>query len=298
MRVLSLFSGGGLGDYGLELAGMEIVGQVEIEDYCQKIIKLRWPDVPKWGDIKNVKGSEIQRIAGAIDIISGGFPCQPFSVAGKKRGKDDERNMWPEMYRLICEIKPAWVFAENVRGIVKPYLDTVLADLERIGYTCLPLLIPACAIGAPHRRERLWIIANATGERCNNGRDNRKGRQVLRNENGDAEKNKSERNRRKRRIGSIGSDVANAESVGWDERPNIGRKKRKEIGRNITCECGETFTFNEKQNRWVEPAICRMVNGSANRVDRLKLLGNGQVVQVVEWIGKQIMEFNKELLTS
>src|SRR3990170_7573261 len=100
MKVLSLFSGGGLGDYGLELAGMEIVGQVEIDDYCQKILKLRWPDVPKWTDIKNVTGKEILERVGTVDLISGGFPCQDISLAGAGAGIDGEQSgLWKEMFR-------------------------------------------------------------------------------------------------------------------------------------------------------------------------------------------------------
>lgn len=163
MKVGSLFSGGGLGDLGFMMAGMEIAFQVEIEDYCQKILKLRWPDVPKWRDIKDVRGSELP----AVDIITGGFPCQSFSVAGQRRGKEDVRWLWPEMFRIICEVGPRWVVGENVPGIIGLALDDVLSDLESEGYETTTLVFPAHVVPpqVPHRRERVWIIAKSRSER-------------------------------------------------------------------------------------------------------------------------------------
>src|SRR3990167_9719495 len=112
MRVLSLFSGGGLGDFGVKLADMEIVGQVELDDYCQKILALRWPEVPQFTDVKTFDGNAFVRKHGQPDIISGGPPCQPFSVAGKRKGASDDRNLWPEMFRIISEVGPSWVLFE------------------------------------------------------------------------------------------------------------------------------------------------------------------------------------------
>lgn len=318
MRVLSLFSGGGLGDFGLELAGMEIVGQVEIDEYCQKILNLRWPNVPKWKDIREVRGKEVVGRCGSVDLVSGGFPCQPFSVAGRKKGKDDERNMWPEMFRIIREVKPAWVFAENVRGIVKPYLDTVLADLESVGYATLPLLIPDSAVGAPHRRERLWIIANAKGIR-GKGRicQSRQGRHEFgtngedgqTSDVGNVESDEQRRQRRQRKAsGKQSESVRGSSPRSGHEMANAKRNaKRTAFGARIY------EGPNEKQDHWnfvrshsrdgskafgrfweTEPGMGRVVDECANRVDRLKVLGNGQVVQVVEWIGKIIMQFSEE----
>src|SRR3990167_5853648 len=136
MRVLSLFSGGGLGDYGLTLAGMEIVGQVEIDDYCQQILKLRWLDVPKWKDIREVKGADVLKACGAIDLISGGFPCTDISLAGCKVGIEGERSgLWSEMFRLICEVRPKFVLVENVSALLtqRGGLGVVLRDLHKIG---------------------------------------------------------------------------------------------------------------------------------------------------------------------
>lgn len=293
MRVLSLFSGGGLGDFGLEKAGMEIVGQVEWDKYCQKILKLRWPEVPKWEDVRDVTGEQVREKCGKIDMVAGGFPCQPFSVAGKKKGKEDERNMWPAMYRIISEVKPTWVLAENVRGIVKPYLDTVLTDLESLGYTCLPLLIPASAVGAPHRRERLWIL----------GYSELHGQSAAKNTGGLNEGSDfGDRTKRAEQPSeSSGSgdgergfeDVADTASSGQLPGTIESGANGKEIRRtepDLMCDKGAGESW------WsVEPAVGRVAHGVANRVDRLKLLGNGQVVQVVEWIGIEILKMNEML---
>lgn len=177
MKVISLFSGGGLGDYGLELAGMEIVAQVEIDDYCQKILKLRWPQVPKWKDIKDVKGKELPN----CDMLSGGFPCQDLSQANPNgKGLNGERSgLWKEYYRLICEIRPRWVLVENVSALLIRGIGIVLADLAQAGYDTEYACIPASAVGAPHRRDRVWILAytcDGSSGQENRGESQQKGK--------------------------------------------------------------------------------------------------------------------------
>jgi len=163
LTVGDLFSGVGGFSLGLERAGFTIEWQSEIEPYCCDILKKHWPNVPNLGDIYKIKDPP------PVDLICGGFPCQPFSVAGKRKGKADDRYVWPEMLRVIAEVKPRWVFAENVPGIIHMELDQVLSDLEGQGYynhewpdgrkEIIPLIIPACALNAPHRRSRVWIPA-------------------------------------------------------------------------------------------------------------------------------------------
>lgn len=155
MKVLDLFSGIGGFSLGLERAGMETIAFCEIEPFCQKVLKKHWPDVPIFNDIRTLTAHDLPT---KPELICGGYPCQPFSVAGKQRGAEDNRHLWPEMYRLIKEIRPAWIIAENVFGHVAMGLDTVLSDLEGEGYTARTLIIPACALNAPHRRDRVWII--------------------------------------------------------------------------------------------------------------------------------------------
>ncbi|MBQ8797206.1 MAG: DNA cytosine methyltransferase [Oscillospiraceae bacterium] len=158
---LSLFSGIGGLDIAAEWAGFRTVGQCEWADYPRAVLEKHWPGLPRWRDIRTLTKESFYEQTGlrTVTVLSGGFPCQPFSTAGKRRGKEDDRYLWPEMLRVIREIRPRWVVGENVAGIVTLALDTVLSDLESIGYACQAVIIPACAVDAPHRRDRCAILA-------------------------------------------------------------------------------------------------------------------------------------------
>lgn len=162
MTHASLFSGVGGFDLAAEWAGWTNMFNCEIDPFCRRVLAYHFPNAVQYEDIRTTDFT-VWRCR--IDVLTGGFPCQPFSVAGKRKGTDDDRYLWPEMLRAIREIRPRWVVGENVRGFVNwsegMVLDTVFADLEALGYEVQPFILPACAVGAPHRRDRVWIVAHA-----------------------------------------------------------------------------------------------------------------------------------------
>lgn len=163
---LSLFSGIGGLDLAAEMAGFETIGQCEFAEFPTKILEKHWPDVPRWGDIHVLSATEFIRTTGRnqVTCISGGFPCQPHSLAGKRKASLDERDLWPEMRRVICEIRPKWVVGENVRGLLTSehgeFFRGILRDFSDMGYDVAWCLLRACDTGAIHSRERLAIIAH------------------------------------------------------------------------------------------------------------------------------------------
>lgn len=215
---LSLFSGIGGLDLAAEMAGFRTVGQCEWADYPTKVLEKHWPDVPRWRDIRTLTGESFYEKTGlrTVDIISGGFPCQPFSVAGKRRGKEDDRYLWPEMLRVISELRPAWVVGENVAGIVNMALDTVLSDLENQGYTVQAFIIPACAVDAPHRRDRVCIVGWKRSA-CNLFYSNSESAEYK--NIGKSEKGKQEQPR----VGGLYTDVSDSNEIRCDLRGSSGQ---------------------------------------------------------------------------
>ena len=182
MRHGSLFSGIGGFDLAAEWMGWENVFHCEWNPFGQKILKHYWPKAESFNDITK---SDFTKYYGTIDIITGGFPCQPYSSAGKRLGKEDERHLWPEMLRAIREVSPSFVVGENVRGLTNwnggMVFEEVCAELENLGYQVAPIIIPACGVGAPHRRERVWFVAysDSNARRCRPSESRREKRETI-----------------------------------------------------------------------------------------------------------------------
>lgn len=258
---ISLFTGIGGLDLAAEWAGFRTVGQCEWADYPRAVLEKHWPTVPKWRDIHNLTAKDFFDKTGCppggVTCLSGGFPCQPFSQAGKRRGKDDDRYLWPEMLRVIQEIRPRWVVGENVGGFVSMALDTVLSDLESIGYTCQAIVFPACAVDAPHRRDRCAILAHTNSTRPQG---------YQQHGTPDASGRRQESHRAACQCGEI---VPDTNSTGLPV-PRYEPGFKTVQPKDGTALCG-----------WwpAEPDVGRVAHGVPKRVDRLKCLGNA----VVPW---------------
>lgn len=244
MQVIDLFSG--IGGFSLagRWAGWNTIQFVEIDKFCQMVLKRHWPNVPVHSDIKTFGIKTLQNYnANETTVLTGGFPCQGFSVAGQRKGKSDDRYLWPEMLRVINEVKPTYIVGENVTGIISLALDTVLSDLEAQGYTTETFIIPACGKNAWHRRDRVWIIAYTNGI----GRENvqEETGQPIHNGNRNGTIKKQSRGEQQCRSGEPGSIFSNTASSGarMEEHRSSGQGR-------------------EQANEF-EPKILRQENGQA-----------------------------------
>jgi DNA (cytosine-5)-methyltransferase 1 len=258
MRYGSLFAGIGGIDLGLERAGMDCIWQVENDPYAVRVLDKHWPKVRRCGDIREIDWSEVER----PDLICGGFPCQPVSCAGKRLVQEDDRWLWPEFVRCLRELRPRFVFVENVPGLLVRGMGNVLGDLAAIGYDAEWESLPAAAFGAPHLRYRVFIVGYAKRGGFSSTSTESQGA-VLRSR---AETSTSS---------GIQSDVADAE---------CGFLARR------ACEGSEGLSRVGERQWAVEPDVGRVAHGVPSRVDRLRCLGNAVVPQVAEWIGRRIVE--------
>ena len=245
MKVLDLFSGIGGFSLGLEWAGMSTVAMCEKDPYCRKILAKHWPDLTIHEDIRNLDG---KKYTNAIALVAGGFPCQPFSVAGKRKGADDDRHLWPEMLRVIKEAKPRWVIGENVFGFINMALDDVQADLEREHYEVRKFVLPAVAVDAHHRRDRIILIAYSNSpavwnlpERQEIGRNNvQAGRQAITPHDGPSQsmantnspwelQQKGDQQESWRWSGNSSQDVANSYGEGLEIGQDLRENHEQEL---------------------------------------------------------------------
>ena len=327
MRHVDLCSGIGGFALGFEWAGLSRpVMFCDIEPWSRKILAKHWPDVPIEEDVKELANEPTKIPAGGRDtILTAGYPCQPFSQAGKRLGTQDDRHIWPYIREIVAQKRPAWCVFENVSGHVSMGLDQVLLDLEANGYATRPFIVPACGVDAPHRRDRVWIIGRNVGDTEHDGLS----ATAVEGKHGQDEGWRSEgqgATEQSARTGRPGddADVGNTEGIrrnGWAEaagragqthqqdepRPEVwgelggssedvadSASERLE-GREWPKHEGNGERFAEGGIRtggfWpVEPPVCRVVNGLPRRVDRIKGLGNAIVPQIAMQIGIAIRQ--------
>lgn len=276
----SLFAGIGGMDLGLERAGMQCKWQVEIDPFCQEVLKKHWPEVPKYGDIREATGEQL----GYVDLIAGGFPCQDISLTGLRGGiRDGNRSgLWADYARLIRDVRPQLILIENVPGLLANQpMRRVLGDISSLGFDAEWHMLPACAFGAPHTRERVFLVAYSKsverwpGLRCyrEEGKDC-----LLANGNS-----------------SFGVGPVDEVAGRFAECPCCGEDWCFWHGKHrFDCGCSDgAWDADEFESAiwWAaEPSVGRVADGVPNRVDRLRGLGNAVVPQVAEWIGRRIVE--------
>jgi len=312
---LDLFSG--IGGFALAAgwAGYNTIGFCEIEDYPRRVLSKRFSGVPIHGDIRELDGSVYR----GVSLITGGYPCQPFSAAGKRGGASDDRHLWPQMLRVIKQARPVFVVAENVAGHITLGLDEVLADLESEGYAGRAIVVPACAVNAPHRRDRVWIIAKSLGNAQNHGFSAKPHHERTHKtesgptqgagpdvaDSGSGRRQGGELQAGRNEPGLCGTDVGDTDSSGM-ERPRSEQQTAR------SSRAGEDVAHSEIKRTqglrasgveeshphagqevplcgherigssyWeTEPAVGRVADGIPSRVDRLRGLGNAIVPQV------------------
>lgn len=313
MKFGSLFSGIGGLDLGLERAGMECVWQVEIDDYATKVLEKHWPNVPRWRDVTTFPPGPGRW---ECDLICGGFPCQPVSLAGKRKAKSDSRWLWPQFRRVLNSLRPRFAIIENVPGLTTAGLADVIFDLASIGYAAEWRVLSAEEFGAPHIRKRLFIVAyphsigihleqgwfagssgegtlhvDGNGQVCEMA-DSNSQRLSRREECDESSQQPEQQTSSRNHACRLRDDVADADSHRRNglESSDCGGKavagfEREAMQRSINgCTPG-----------WweAEPEVGRVANGVPSRVDRLRGLGNAVVPQVAEWIGRRIMNLKR-----
>jgi DNA (cytosine-5)-methyltransferase 1 len=309
MRVLDLFSGIGGFSLGLERAGMRTVAFAEIDPFCRRVLAKHWPGVPIYDDVRAVTADRLRADGIAADVVCGGFPCQDISVAGKGAGLAGERSgLWVELARIIGEVRPRFAIVENVSALTTRGLGTVLGDLAALGYDAEWHCIPASAVGAPHRRDRIWIIAYPDADSRRQSRERQPEHCVIKGASGHKPDGLCPRGRRD------GPDVAHSDgarcATGW--RPRIDREgSARAVAASSGAPVADTGRarlsapelapilgarrWNEgraaaERGWWrAEPAVGRVADGVPNRVHRLRSLGNAVVPQIPEIIGRAIM---------
>jgi DNA (cytosine-5)-methyltransferase 1 len=289
MRELSLFTGVGGGVLGSKLLGWKTVGYVEFNAYCQRVIKQRIKDgifdnAPIFGDIRAFTSEGYAaRYRGLVDAITGGFPCQPFSVAGKQLAENDERNMWPQTAECVRIIRPRIVYFENVTGLLSTgYFEQILCDLYKMGYTVRWCTLSAAETGAPHQRERLWIFSYTESEHDrehNSGKSERQVQQLgecsIKTSVSDTDRKRYERSYKTIRPESKMS----VEKEPFNLRCALSNSTEQGLEGKITASGEWKHDGLSTECSWwsVEPGMGRVANGMANRTHRLKAIGNGQV---------------------
>ena len=274
LKHVDIFSGIGGFPLGFEWAGLSEPSMFcEIDPWCRQVLGKHWPTVPITNDVKEL-ANDPENLVPDCDILTGGYPCQPFSVAGKQKAHEDDRHLWPYLYQIITRKRPTYAVLENVYGHIGLGLDTVLLDLEAEGYTTRTFVVPACSVNAPHRRDRLWIVAYSDGKGLEGRKDSRDFE-----EEGQINNEQSTRCSDRTTVAYSDSQRGSCRSTWREDAEDVGQSSRGEGNYRSRVEAWES-----------EPNVGRVANGIPKRVDRLRGLGNAIVPQIAMQIGLTIKE--------
>jgi DNA (cytosine-5)-methyltransferase 1 len=282
----SLFAGIGGFDLGFERAGMCCLWQCEIDSYCERVLEKHWPDVLRVRDIRGVSAENVP----AVDVLCGGFPCQDISLAGNGSGIDGPHSgLWSEYARLIGELRPRYVVVENVAALLVRGMGRVLGDLAALGYDAEWDCIPASAVGAPHRRDRLWIVAYPHGDDGGSGREGRPAPSGAR----------QPKPKRSLQMADASWDAtAGSTAQAGAERERVGPSSKRSgtpvADADLSRRDGRA---GPTDGEWfAEPDVGRVADGIPARVDRLRSLGNALVPQIAQWIGERLVSYEEAIL--
>ena len=287
LRHFDVCSGIGGFSLGFRWAALsEPVAFCEIDPYCQKVLAKNFPNIPIFNDVKEVVNDrpESTRIIPDHDILTSGYPCQPFSVAGQRRGEEDERNIWRFVFEIVKRKHPTWCVFENVYGHIAMGLDQVLHDMESEGYTTQTFGVPACGLNAPHKRDRLWLVCNLADTKSEGLQGLDKRSPTISSERDEITD-----------IGTKGSrdkNVANTKCMGRESRTSVREELAREESHGKFNNRSTDGSAQERARSWwdVEPNVGRVAYGIPSRVDRLRGLGNAIVPQIAMQIGLSIKE--------
>ncbi len=305
LKHVDIFSGIGGFPLGFEWAGLSEPSMFcEIDPWCRQVLGKHWPTVPITNDVKEL-ANDPENLVPDCDILTGGYPCQPFSVAGKQKAHEDDRHLWPYLYQIITRKRPTYAVLENVYGHIGLGLDTVLLDLEAEGYTTRTFVVPACSVNAPHRRDRLWIIAKNVGNTSSsrlNRFDRRRTGEESENRCTDVAHSdgKGLEGRKDSRNFAEEGQIYNEQSTRCSDRTTVAysdsqrgscrstwREDAEDVGQSSRGE----GNYRSRVEAWeFEPNVGRVANGIPKRVDRLRGLGNAIVPQIAMQIGLTIKE--------
>lgn len=299
MNVLSLFSGIGGLELGLERAGMTVVGQVEIDEFCRRVLAKHWPEVPRHDDVRTAVEWWLGAARPRVDVVCGGFPCQPFSTAGRQKGLADERWGWPWFWDVVRVVRPGYVLLENVAALTASAdaFGWILADLAAGGYDAEWDCIPAAAVGAPHLRDRVFLVAHVGGKswRVQPIAESGSGRAAVARDDGSAWNVAHADGQPGRPMGdAVGGDGGAPVLRGGATQPRGRGRTLANTDRQRQLEQGELSDLGwgrPSHSSWwsTEPDVGRVAHGVSARVDRLRALGNAVVPQVAEHIGRLVM---------